>query len=100
MASLQVRADVSSAKFSSKSQQPDEPTIAQDTSSSIRTIQELFVVPNTPQGQPEPARKRRKVGNGDAAPVQTQEEFQEKDSIILAKVSVELVSLPLSPHDA
>jgi hypothetical protein len=98
MASLQVRADVSSAEPCPNVQNSNGPALAQGASSnSLRTIKSLFAVPDTPRG-PEPARKRRKVENGHAVSVQPHSGFQEKESIILAKVSVELVGLHVSPH--
>jgi hypothetical protein len=95
MASLQVRADVLSAEPCPNAQNSNSTTLAQGaSSSSLGAIQSLF---DTPRG-PEPARKRRRVENGHAISVQPQSGFEENESIVLAKVSLELVGLHLSPH--
>ncbi|KAL1793081.1 hypothetical protein ACET3X_008063 [Alternaria dauci] len=62
---------------------------AQDASSSIRTIQELFTAP-TALKEEEPSPKRRKSRNGNAVPVRPQADFDAKDSVVLANVSIGL----------
>jgi E3 ubiquitin-protein ligase SHPRH len=64
---------------------------AQDTSSCIRTIQDLFAAP-TALKEEEPSPKRRKSRNGNAIPVRPQADSNEKNSVVLANVSIDLVS--------
>ena len=64
---------------------------AQDASSCIRTIQDLFAAP-TALKEEEPSPKRRKSRNGNAIPVRPQADSNEKNSVVLANVSIDLVS--------
>ena len=65
---------------------------AQDASSCISTVRGLLAVPDTSREEG-PSAKRRKVGGGGAVPIQSQAKFDETRSIVLAKVSIDLVSI-------
>jgi hypothetical protein len=67
---------------------------ALDPSSNLRNLGRLFAAPATDDGSQQPAKKRRKVSAKDALPVQV-ERPEEAESIVLAKVSVELVGVVL-----
>lgn len=67
----------------------------QDTSSNLRNLGRLFAAPVTDDGTQQPTKKRRKVSRPkDALPVQV-ERAEEAESIVLAKVSLELVGVVL-----
>ena len=102
MVSLQGHAEVLSATAYDPTPVPrnrSKTSLApQDASSSLRSIHSLFAVPDAHDGGDERAQKRRKVENGDAVAVQ-QADFDEDKSIVLAKVSLDLVCIQASHGD-
>jgi hypothetical protein len=66
---------------------------AQDASSCIRTMQDWFAAP-VAHAEEEPSPKRRKTGNGHCQPIlsRLQADLNRKESIVLARVSIQLVS--------
>ena len=97
MASLQGRAEVLSVNTYHPAPAPrNGPQIslaAQDASSNLRAVHSLFAAPNAPVEE-ERAQKRRKLDNGNVASIQ-QAGFDENRSIVLGKISLDLVSLHL-----
>ena len=63
---------------------------AQDASDCIRTMQDWFKAPAHTEQEPSP--KRRKTGDGRAISVPWRADADAKDSIVLARVSIDLVS--------
>jgi E3 ubiquitin-protein ligase SHPRH len=65
---------------------------AQDSPSSIRAMHTLFSVPAPPAQDGEHAKKRRKTDNGSAVRMQ-QTDFDADASVVLARISLDLVSI-------
>lgn len=94
MASFQGSADIWSANLYAPAivQGPGEkPSPAvQDESSCIRTIRSLFPVSGACRDG-EPPAKRRKVGDSNAVPAPAAVEFNDRESVVLVKISLDLV---------
>jgi E3 ubiquitin-protein ligase SHPRH len=107
MASIQGRGSIQSVTPfllpKSKSTIAEKPTYkwpSQDTSDTIDAIRGLFAAPDDAHGEGERSLKRRKTGHDTAAHVHPQAEFDEKSSIVLAKVSIDLVSIHVDTCDS
>ena len=100
MVSLHGSADVLSASFPSLNRSGPTGTLislhAQDAPSCISTVRGLLAAPDASREEG-PSAKRRKVGGRGAVHVPSQAKFDEKKSIVLAKVSIDLVSVHGSP---
>ncbi|KAG9196708.1 E3 ubiquitin-protein ligase SHPRH [Alternaria panax] len=102
MASLEGSAELVSAtvfptaKVWSSGGPPSLP--AQDASSCIRSIHDLFAAP-TARREEGPSPKRRKSRNGNAIPVPPHADFDRKGSVVLAKVSIDL-NVPTPSQDS
>ncbi|CAO2649018.1 Nn.00g099670.m01.CDS01 [Neocucurbitaria sp. VM-36] len=98
MASHQGRAEVLSINTYHPAPAPrNGPQIslaAQDALSNLRAVHSLFAAPNAPVEE-ERAQKRRKLENGNVAPMQ-QADFDENKSIVLGKISLNLSFLTIS----
>lgn len=64
---------------------------AHDASHTLRTLRSLYAAPEAHDGGSERAQKRRKLDNGNAS-ITSPVLFEEEKSIVLSKVSLELVS--------
>lgn len=97
MASLQGDADVLSANtyvpVPASRNGPRVSLAAQDAPSNLRAIHSLFAAPTTRDGE-ERTQKRRKLDDGGSATV-PRVGFDESKSIVLEKVSLDMVSLHL-----
>lgn len=95
MASFQGHAEVLSAKpyFSSPAPRHGQEVllVPQDDSSNVQAIQGLFAIPDACDGSEARPQKRRKVEHRNAV-VAHQPEFDDSKSIILAKISLDLVA--------
>jgi hypothetical protein len=74
----------------------DGPPAAQDASSSLRSIRGLFAALETNEAPPR-AHKRRKVAHHEEV-AERPADTEEEKSIVLAKVSLELVSACATSH--
>lgn len=63
---------------------------APDALSCIRTIHSLFPISESRRDE-EPPAKRRKLGHDDAAPEKPPQDFSDKKSVVLVKISLDLV---------
>jgi hypothetical protein len=72
-------------------------SVAQDVSDNLRIIHSLFAAPDTHNDGRARAQKRRKLDNGNVSVTQSLK-FEEDKSIILARVSLDLVSSRATLH--
>jgi E3 ubiquitin-protein ligase SHPRH len=107
MASIQGRASIQSATpFLLSISNPTitgKSTISwdtQDTPSIISAIYGLFAAPDDAPGDGERSPKRRKIGHGTVAYVHPQADVDETSSIVLAKVSIDLVGIHVGICDS
>ncbi|CAE7177309.1 hypothetical protein CFE70_005661 [Pyrenophora teres f. teres 0-1] len=102
MVSLHGSADVLSANFPLLTKSGPAGALislsAQDAPTCISTIHRLFAAPDVSREEG-PSSKRRKVGGGGAVAIKPQAQFDEKKSIVLAKISIDL-NMPAASHDS